>query len=178
MQPFIEKYPSHSEVSYEAKEGQDVDNAPPIGRTSRPVYWSVILGSLLALVMLGAAIAHGGVAVAAAAGFTVPLNATFGTLTLTNTSIQLALSDTGVVEVIRTNVFATNVTQTITVNFPGIGPIILRATIARLAIYGLVNPVAIPGGSAPGLVTPAIFKATILWDRATFEGMTISIIRP
>jgi hypothetical protein len=176
MQPPTEENNCTSLEHSDVGEKLAMNIAPPIGRTSRSIYWSVVLGSFLALAMLVTAIAHGGVAVAAAV--TVPINATFGTLTLTNTNIQTAVADTGFVTITRTNVFAIHVTQTITVDFPGIGPITIRVTIARLAIRGLVNPVTIPGGSVPGLATPAIFKTTVLWDSATFEGMTVSIIRP
>jgi hypothetical protein len=173
MQPFIEKDSSHSEVSHEAEEGQVVDIAPPIGRTSRPVYRSVVLGSLLVLAMLVTGITHGGVAVAASVPAFLLVHQTIGVATLTDTSLHTAIADHSLFVFARSNVVAINVTTTIRLDLPVFGPVTLITHIDRLVIHGLVSTAKFPGASPP-----SVLSTDLAWDSATFEGVTISIIRP
>jgi len=155
------------------EEGHAVDIAPPIGRTSRPVYRSVVLGSLLMLAMMVIAIAHGGVAVAAAipAGFF--FNQTIGTLYISGFAQHVALSDTSLFVVTRISLLvATQVSATIKLSVPGFGPITIKAFIAKLIIHGLDTKTAIPG-TAP----PSLLNADILFDSANIEGLSITIFR-
>ncbi|HEX3640153.1 MAG TPA: hypothetical protein VHV10_02565 [Ktedonobacteraceae bacterium] len=171
MQP--EKDSSHPEVSHEAEEGQAVDLAPPIGRTSRPVYRSVVLGSLLVLAMMITAIAHGGVAVAAAIPGGLFVNQTVGTLYIQGFAQHIAISDNSLFAVTRINLLvATQVTATIKINVPGFGPVTIKAFIAKLIIHGLTNKTAIPGTAPPSLV-----NIDILFDSANIEGLSITIFR-
>jgi len=173
MQPFIEKDSSHPEVSHDAEEGQDVDIAPPIGRTSRPVYRSVVLGSLLVLAMLVTGITHGGVAVAASVPAFLLVHQTIGAATLTDTSQHIAISDHSVFVFARTNVVAVNVTTTVRLDLPVFGPVTITAHIDRLVVHGLVSTVKFPGAGPP-----SVLSTDLAWDSATVEGVTISIIRP
>lgn len=172
MQPPIEKSCSYLKSS-NIDERLAMDTAPPIGRTSRPVYRSVVLGSLLMLAMMVIAIAHGGVAVAAAipAGFF--FNQSIGTLYISGFTQHIALSDTSLFVVTRISLLvATQVSATIKLSVPGFGPVTIKAFIAKLIIHGLDTKTAIPGTAPPGLL-----NADILFDSANIEGLSITIFR-
>jgi hypothetical protein len=172
MQPPIEKDCSHLEAGSEVDEGLKIDVAPPIGRTSRPVYRSVVAGSLLILAMLVTGIAHGDVAVAASVPAFLLVHQTIGAATLTNTAQHVAISDHSLYVFVRSNVVAVNVTTTVRLDLPVFGPVTLVVHIDKLVIHGLVSTVKFPSASPP-----SVFSTDLAWDSATFEGIAISILR-
>jgi hypothetical protein len=173
MQPFIEKDSSHPVVSHNAQEGQAVDIAPPIGRTSRPVYRSVVLGSLLALAIMVAAIAHGGIAVATAIPSGLFVNQTAGTVFISGVTQQVDVSDNAFFAVSRINLLvATQVSATVKVNVPGFGPVTIKTFVAKVVIHGLYTKTTIPG-TAP----LSLLHLDVAFDSATIEGLSITIFR-
>lgn len=172
MQPSVEKNCSYLESSGIGEE-LATDIAPPIGRTSRSMYWSIVLSSLLALVMMVAMIAHGGVAVAAAIPGGLFLNQSVGSLYIQGFAQQIALSDNSVFTVTRINLLVANqVSATVKVDVPGFGPVVIRALIAKLVIHGLYTKL-----TAPGVAPPSLVNIDIVFDSATIEGLSITISR-
>lgn len=174
MQPPIEKSCSYLD-NFDLDEGlAAIDTAPPIGRTSRRTYWSVVSSSLIALVLMVTMITRGGIAVAAAIPAGLFVNQTIGTLYINGFAQQLAVSDHNLFTVIHINLLvATQITATIKFDVPGFGPVTIKVFVAKVVIHGLYTKTAIPG-----VAPPSILNADTLFDSAAIDGLSITIVAP